>query len=179
LDVVTFPINDVVLLKPKIYGDHRGFFLETYHRTRYREAGIACDFVQDNHSRSVKGTLRGLHYQVNKVQAKLVSCIEGEIFDVAVDIRPESPTFGQWAGAVLSAENHHQLFVPEGFAHGFQVLGESAQVVYKCSDFYSPADERGLLWNDPQLGIEWPGEHPVVLSEKDRKNPPFAQIRLD
>ena len=167
------------MIMPKVFGDHRGFFLETYHTRRYKEAGIACDFVQDNHSQSVKGTLRGLHYQVNRVQAKLVSCIMGEVWDVAVDIRPESPTYGQWVGVVLSEENHHQLFVPEGFAHGFQVLSDGAQILYKCSDFYSPPDERGILWSDPDLAIDWPDKGTPVLSEKDAVNPRFRDLHHD
>ncbi len=179
MDVETYPIEGVRLIKPRVFGDHRGFFIETYSRRRYRDAGITCDFVQDNHSESIRGTVRGLHYQVNRVQAKLVSCIAGEVFDVAVDIRPDSPTYGKWVGAILSAENHHQLFLPEGFAHGFQVLGDSAQLVYKCSDFYSPADERGILWDDPELAIDWPGSAPPVLSDKDKANPPFRQLKLD
>ena len=178
MEVRTFPIEGVLLIVPRIFGDHRGFFLESYNEERYKEAGITCDFVQDNHSKSVKGTLRGLHYQVNKAQDKLVRCTQGEVYDVAVDIRPESPTYGQWVGALLSAENHHQLFVPKGFAHGFKVLSETAEFLYKCSDFYSPQDERGLMWNDPDLAIDWPGDGEPLLSDKDARNPLFQDIRL-
>jgi dTDP-4-dehydrorhamnose 3,5-epimerase len=178
LEIETFDIDGVVLVKPKVFRDHRGFFLETYHRENYVAAGITCAFVQDNHSKSVRGTLRGLHYQVNKVQAKLVRAVRGRIFDVAVDIRPESPTFGRWVGAELTEVNHHQLFVPEGFAHGFQVLSETAEITYKCSDFYSPTDERGILWSDPDLAVLWPGDVTPILSDRDKGNPLFRDMRL-
>ena len=171
METKRYDIEGVALVKPRVFKDHRGFFLETYNREAFHKAGITCEFVQDNHSKSVKGTLRGLHYQVNKVQAKLVRCISGSIFDVAVDIRPGSPTYGQWIGEVLDSENHHQLFVPEGFAHGFQVLSETAEITYKCSNLYSPKDERGLMWSDPDLAIQWPGGNNPVLSDKDLKNP--------
>ncbi|MDJ0841450.1 MAG: dTDP-4-dehydrorhamnose 3,5-epimerase [Acidobacteriota bacterium] len=179
MEVRTYHIEGVRLIIPKVFRDHRGFFLESFNQQRFQEAGIPCDFVQDNHSRSVKGTLRGLHYQVNKAQDKLVRCTQGEVWDVAVDIRPDSPTYGQWVGEFLTAENMHQLFVPKGFAHGFQVLSETAEIQYKCTDFYSPPDDRGLLWNDPDLAIDWPGKDEPVLSAKDRENPTFKNIRLD
>ena len=173
LEVKTYPIEGLKLVKPKVFRDARGFFLEAYNQSAFEAIGIDCFFVQDNHSQSVKNTLRGLHFQVKQAQDKLVRVVQGEIFDVAVDLRPDSRTFGQWEGVVLSAENHLQFFVPKGFAHGFQVLSDTASVIYKCSDFYSPQDERGLLWSDPDLDIAWPGKGPPTLSEKDRNNPTF------
>jgi len=149
-------LPEVVLVEPDVYRDDRGFLLETYHAEKYRAGGIDCVFVQDNHSRSVRGTLRGLHAQWQRPQGKLLRVIHGEIFDVAVDIRRGSPTFGKWAGEVLSSANRRQMFVPGGFAHGFLVTSETAEILYKCSDFYAPAEERGVLWNDPKVGIEWP-----------------------
>lgn len=162
------PLPGVVLVEPRVFRDDRGFFLETYHAERYREGGIGEPFVQDNHSRSGRGILRGLHAQRQFPQGKLVRCVEGEIWDVAVDIRVGSPTFKQWFGVTLSAENFHQLYVPPGFAHGFCVLSEIAQVEYKCTDVYHPEDELGLVWNDPDLGIQWPVTEPT-LSNKDRE----------
>jgi dTDP-4-dehydrorhamnose 3,5-epimerase len=162
-------IPDVILIEPKVFGDHRGFFLETYQANRYSEAGIPHKFVQDNHAGSLQGTLRGLHYQIRFSQGKLVRVVSGEIFDVGVDIRRSSPTFGQWAGALLSAENKHQLWVPPGFAHGYYVVSEWAEVEYKVTDIYAPEWERTILWNDPDIGIEWPiltGTLPL-LSAKD------------
>lgn len=159
----------VVLVEPRVFIDDRGFFLETYHAERYASAGIVESFVQDNHSRSVEGTLRGLHAQVARPQGKLVRAVEGSIFDVAVDIRRGSPTFGQWFGAILSSENFHQLYVPPGYAHGFYVVAGPAQVEYKCTDFYEPSAEISIRWDDPQIGIEWPiprGKTPI-LSAKD------------
>ncbi len=164
-------IKDVLLVEPRVRGDERGFFMETYHQEKYRQAGISADFVQDNHSASVKGCLRGLHYQIHHAQGKLVRVAVGEIFDVAVDLRQSSPTFGQWVGETLSAENKHQLWLPAGFAHGFYVLSEGAEVLYKATDFYAPEWERTLLWNDPQLAIDWPldAAAPLILSEKDAR----------
>lgn len=163
----------VLLLEPKVFGDARGFFMETYHAEKFRELGIDCDFVQDNHSLSRRGTLRGLHYQLENPQAKLCRVIRGEVLDVAVDIRAGSPHFGKWVSAILSAENKRQIFVPRGFAHGFFVLSDQAEFLYKCDAFYSPAAERGVLWNDPALGIDWqiPDGMEILLSEKDRVNP--------
>ncbi len=161
------PIEGVLLVKPDVYGDARGFFMETFHENRYRESGIERRFVQDNLSFSVKNTVRGLHFQVTRPQAKLVQVYQGEIFDVAVDIRPGSPTFGKWTGIRLSGENHWQLFLPEGFAHGFCVVSETALVSYKCSRYYQPEDEGGILWSDPDIGIDWPTDEPVI-SKKDR-----------
>jgi dTDP-4-dehydrorhamnose 3,5-epimerase len=156
----------VKLIIPDVFGDARGFFQETYHAGKYRAAGIDVNFVQDNWSHSTKGTLRGLHYQLPNPQDKLVWAVRGEIFDVAVDVRRSSPTFGKWVGAVLSAENHHQFFVPAGFAHGFCVLSDEADFMYKCSSYYSPKDEKGIAWSDPELNIPWPVTSPI-LSKRD------------
>lgn len=171
-------IEGLVLVVPKIFGDHRGYFMEAYNQREFHAGGITCEFVQDNQSQSQKNTLRGLHYQVNHWQAKLVRCLKGEIFDVAVDIRKGSPTYGQWRGALLTEENKHALFVPEGFAHGFSVLSDSAEVLYKCSNFYSPQDERGLMWNDPALAIDWRLDSEPILSDKDKHYPAFEHIQL-
>ncbi|WP_315808111.1 dTDP-4-dehydrorhamnose 3,5-epimerase [Pseudomonas sp. C9-3] len=162
-------IPDVVLFEPRVFGDERGFFFESFNQKVFDEVvGRPVTFVQDNHSRSIKGVLRGLHYQVQQPQGKLVRVVQGEVFDVAVDIRRGSPTFGQWVGAHLSADNKHQLWVPEGFAHGFVVLSDTAEFLYKTTDYYAPAHERCIAWNDPQIGIEWPIEGEPQLSPKDR-----------
>jgi dTDP-4-dehydrorhamnose 3,5-epimerase len=167
-------LPEILVIEPRVFRDDRGFFVETYHAPRYRAAGIDVAFVQDNHSRSTRGTLRGLHWQVApRAQAKLIRVLAGEILDVAVDIREESPTCGRWTAVALSADNFRQLFVPVGFAHGFLVLSDVADVEYKCSDVYDPAAERGLMWNDPALGIAWPVTDPV-LSARDQTHPPFA-----
>ncbi len=166
----------VIMVEPAVHGDERGFFVETYHEERYVEGGIAERFVQDNHSKSKRGTLRGLHAQLKKPQGKLVRAVEGEIFDVAVDVRRGSPTFGRWVGEVLSAANFRQLYVPPGFVHGFFVLSESAQVVYKVTAFYDRADEYGVAWNDPDVGIEWPIKDPL-LSDKDRALPRLREMK--
>lgn len=168
------PLPGVIVVEPKVFRDHRGFFVETYQAERYRDAGIAESFVQDNHSSSVAGTLRGLHAQLAHPQGKLVRAIEGEIFDVAVDIRRGSPTFGLWVGEMLTSDNFRQLYVPPGFAHGFAVVSERAQVEYKCTDFYAPGDELSIRWDDPQIGIEWPIDAPT-LSDKDRDAPLLAE----
>lgn len=168
----------VIVVEPKVYGDARGFFMETYKRDDFVKGGITALFVQDNQSHSVKGVIRGLHFQKRFPQAKLIRVLAGRIFDVAVDLRPESPTYGQWDGVVLSAENRRQVFIPRGFAHGFRVLSEVADIAYKCDDVWHPEDEGGLMWDDPALGIEWPaveGEtmfdvRSVVLSEKDQRH---------
>ncbi len=159
-------LDGVILVEPTVHGDDRGFFLETYHREKYTRGGIAETFVQDNHSRSKQGTLRGLHAQRNNPQGKLVRAVEGEIFDVAVDVRRGSPTFGQWVGEMLTAENFRQLYVPAGFIHGFCVVSESAQVEYKCTALYDQEDEYSVAWNDPDIGIEWPIATPL-LSARD------------
>jgi dTDP-4-dehydrorhamnose 3,5-epimerase len=168
-------IPDVVLIRPKVFGDARGFFLETWEERKFETGGIDARFVQDNHSRSARHTLRGLHYQIQRPQGKLVRVVTGAVFDVAVDIRRSSPTFGRWVGVTLSAENHHMLWVPPGFAHGFVVLSESADFIYRCTDFYAPQFERAIQWNDPDLKVEWPlpeGTTPV-LSAKDAIAPRF------
>jgi dTDP-4-dehydrorhamnose 3,5-epimerase len=173
-------IQDVMIIEPKVFEDERGFILETYQSMQFAQAGIQVNFVQDNHSGSRQGSLRGLHYQIRHPQAKLVRVIAGEIFDVAVDLRRSSPTFGRWVGAKLSAENKRQMWVPVGFAHGFYVLSEWAEVIYKASDYYAPEYERTLLWNDPALGIEWPliDECPPILSARDMRGLPLSQAEL-
>lgn len=178
MDVIETKLPGLLLIKPDVFQDERGFFFESYNYRRYAAHGIDSQFVQDNHSRSIKNTLRGLHYQVNPGQAKLVRVIVGEVFDVAVDIRQGSPTYGQWHGQILSSENKLQLFIPVGFAHGFCVLSEIAEFEYKCSSYYSPADERGIIWNDPEIAIEWPCSKPI-LSAKDSNLPGFHQIAPD
>jgi dTDP-4-dehydrorhamnose 3,5-epimerase len=167
----------VIVIEPDVFEDSRGYFLETYHAKKYADAGISGPFVQDNFSRSIRGTLRGLHYQRSRAQGKLVSVPDGVVFDVAVDIRPGSPTFGQWVGMELSAENKRQLYIPSGFAHGFCVLSEVAAFAYKCTDFYVPQDEGGILWNDPAIGISWPVSVPL-LSAKDQAYKHLADIPL-
>jgi dTDP-4-dehydrorhamnose 3,5-epimerase len=171
-------IPGVIVIEPQVFRDERGFFLESFHQQKYREGGIDANFVQDNHSKSVKGTLRGLHAQLQRPQGKLIRVIEGEIYDVAVDIRRGSPHFGQWVGAWLSAENFRQIYIPPGFAHGFCVTSEIAQVEYKCTDFYDPASEISVQWNDPELKINWPLEeiHSPILSKKDIAAKPLRQL---
>ena len=165
----------VLLIDPDVYRDARGFFLESFHTEKYRSIGISERFVQDNHSRSVRGTIRGLHLQVGRPQAKLIRVVRGEIFDVAVDVRIGSPTFGRWVGVTLSSDSFQQCFVPQGFAHGFGVRSEFAEVEYKCTDFYDPAAEIGIAWDDPAIGIAWNVEQPL-LSDKDRRNPKLATL---
>lgn len=173
MKVVQTALPGVLVLEPAVHGDGRGHFLETWNRPRYREAGVPADFVQSNQARSRRGVLRGLHYQTGRPQAKLVWAVSGEVLDVAVDIRRSSPFFGRWVGVTLSGENHHQIFVPEGFAHGYCVLSESAELAYLCSDTYWPPGDRGVRWDDPALGIAWPpGEK--LLSAKDRALPLLA-----
>jgi dTDP-4-dehydrorhamnose 3,5-epimerase len=168
-------LDGVVLVEPPVFRDGRGHFLETYHAEKYRQHGIPDRFVQDNHSRSAANVLRGLHAQRRRPQGKLVRCVEGEIWDVAVDLRKDSPTFGRWVGEALSGENFRQLWVPPGFAHGFCVLRAPALVEYKCTDFYDRDDEIGVVWNDPRLAIDWPLESPLV-SEKDRALPVLGEL---
>ena len=170
-------LEGVILCVPEVFRDSRGFFVETYHASKYMDGGVRAVFVQDNRSRSSHGVLRGLHYQLHKPQAKLVSCVRGEIYDVAVDIRKGSPTFGKWSAAVLSESNHHQLFIPGSFAHGFCVLSESAEIMYKCSEFYDPRDDRGIRWSDPALKIGWPIADPA-LSSKDAIQPFLEDAEL-
>jgi dTDP-4-dehydrorhamnose 3,5-epimerase len=164
----------VILIEPDVHKDSRGFFLETYHQRKYQDGGIPGDFVQDNHSHSIRGTLRGLHAQRRRPQAKLVRAVEGEMFDVAVDIRRGSPTFGQWVGVTLSGDNFRQLYIPPGFAHGFCVLSDRVHVEYKCTDFYDASDELAIAWNDPAIGIAWPIAEPLV-SGKDAQAPRLAE----
>jgi len=171
-------LEDVKIIDPAVFGDARGYFMESYHRQRYVDAGIETIFVQDNLSFSVQGTLRGLHYQLPHAQAKLIQVLQGEVFDVAVDIRRGSPTFGQWTGVVLSSENQRQLFIPGGFAHGFCLLSKTALFTYKCSDYYHPECEGGILWCDPGIGIDWPIDRPL-LSEKDRKYRKLHEIPVE
>jgi len=178
LECSSSAIPSIILVEPKVFEDERGFFLETYHLKKYRSKGIAPVFVQDNHSRSQKGTLRGLHYQLKNPQGKLVYVVTGEIFDVAVDIRRGSPSFGQWCGAILSESNKHQMYLPEGFAHGFCVLSETADVMYKCTDLFDPTDEYGIVWNDPTAAIDWPIDDPV-LSSRDSQNPRLADVPVE
>lgn len=168
-------IPDVILIEPQVFGDERGFFMETWHREKFAAAGIEAAFVQDNLSRSERGTLRGLHYQIQQPQGKLARVHAGAVFDVAVDIRRRSPTFGQWVGVQLSAENKHALWVPPGFAHGFYVLEGPALFSYRCTDFYAPEHERTIRWDDPEIGVAWPGvtETPPILSAKDERGVPF------
>ncbi len=171
-------IPGVLLIEPDVFKDDRGFFLETFHKDKYADLGFHKVFVQDNHSHSERGTLRGLHYQLKHPQAKLVYVVRGEIFDIAVDIRQGSPTFGRWTRSILSEENKHQLFIPEGFAHGFCVLSQTADVMYKCTDLYAPKDEYGIIWSDPTIGIDWPIDDPI-LSEKDSRYPVLKDILED
>ncbi len=175
MKVETTALDGVLIVEPDLFQDKRGFFFETFNRKRYAEAGIDRVFVQDNLSFSTKGTLRGLHFQISHPQAKLVQVVEGEVFDVAVDIRKGSPTFGKWAGTHLSGDNKIQFFIPEGFAHGFAVLSETALFMYKCSALYDPADEGGIIWSDPEIAIDWPVTDPVV-SEKDQRYPRLAEL---
>ena len=175
MKVIETALPGVLIFEPKAFGDSRGFFLETFQLERYQEAGLTLPFVQDNHSRSTKGVLRGLHFQINHPQGKLVSCSRGAVYDVAVDINPDSPTCGQYVGVELNDENHRQLWVPPGYAHGFCVLSEIADFQYKCTDFYHPNDEGGVMWNDPEIGIEWPIDEPL-LSDKDKLHPSLKEL---
>jgi len=174
--IIPTDLSEVLIVEPDVIRDDRGFFLETYHADRYREHGIDGPFVQDNHSRSVARTLRGLHLQLRRPQGKLIRVIEGEVYDVAVDVRRGSPTFGNWVAVTLSAENFKQCYVPPGFAHGFCVLSPVAQVEYKCTDIYDPGGEIGIAWNDPQLAITWPIADPI-LSARDRRHPVLADVQ--
>ena len=172
------PLEGVVIIEPDVYRDERGYFMETWNRERYAAVGLDVSFVQDNVSRSKNGVLRGMHFQVApRGQGKLVSVLEGEIYDVAVDLRADSPTFARWFGTHLSGENRRQLYIPEGFAHGFVVTGETALVLYKCTEIYSPEHERSLAWDDPEIGIEWPVAEPL-LSPKDRAAPRLSELAM-
>lgn len=172
------PIEGVYIIDAKAYGDDRGYFMETYKKPDFDAAGLCYDFVQDNQSSSKKGVLRGLHFQINHPQAKLVRVISGKVFDVAVDLRSGSSTYGKWVGEILSAENHRQLMIPRGFAHGFMVLSDYAEFTYKCDDVYHPGDEGGIIWNDPDIAVSWPEMQNIILSDKDRNNPRFKDIMV-
>lgn len=172
-------IDGVYIITPKLFGDNRGYFMETYSQTAFAEAGLNYDFVQDNQSSSKKGVLRGLHFQKTHPQAKLVRVLKGEVFDVAVDLRDGSPTYGQWVGARLSEENHQQLMIPRGFAHGFLVLSGYAEFAYKCDDVYHPEDEGGIMYNDPDVAVDWPKlDCDLILSDKDQKHPTLAESKI-
>jgi len=179
MKVIETSIPEVLILEPKVFGDERGFFYESFNAAAFEEAtGLKRQFVQDNHSKSQRGVLRGLHYQIQQPQGKLVRVVAGEVFDVAVDLRKSSPSFGHWVGTHLSAQNQRQLWVPEGFAHGFVVLSESAEFLYKTTDYYAPAHERSLLWNDPELGIQWPISEAPQLSKKDVEGKRLSEAEL-
>ena len=179
MNVIKTAIPDVLIMEPKVFGDSRGFFYESFNQKAFNSAtGLNVSFVQDNHSRSAKGVLRGLHYQIQQTQGKLVRVVKGAVFDVAVDLRKSSSTFGLWVGVELSEENHRQLWIPAGFAHGFLVLTDSAEFLYKTTDYYAPEYERSLLWNDPALGIKWPIQSEPQLSEKDRQGQLLASAEI-
>ena len=179
MKVIKSDIPDVLIIEPDVFGDDRGFFFESYNKRDFEEAtGLSVDFVQDNHSRSAKGVLRGLHYQIKQAQGKLVRVCSGEVFDVVVDIRKSSATFGQWTGARLSAENKRQVWVPPGFAHGFVVLSDTADFLYKTTDYYAPEHEHCIKWNDPQLGIDWQYAGMPIVSEKDARGVPFREAAV-
>ena len=171
-------IKDVYIVEPKVFGDNRGYFMETYRKEDFDKAGLKYNFVQDNQSKSKKGVLRGLHYQKTFPQAKLVRVISGEVFDVAVDLRKNSPTYGEWVGEILSSENKKMLMIPRGFAHGFMVLSETAEFIYKCDEVYHPEDEGGIMWNDPDVGVKWPSDIEPLLSEKDQKHPSLKESKI-
>ena len=177
MEFIKTEIPDIIIIVPNVIEDHRGFFMETYQIEKYRIGEIDSTFVQDNYVKSVKNTLRGLHFQMEYPQAKLLRCLRGKIFDVAVDIRKDSPYLGKWIGKELSEENKNQMYIPAGFAHGYYVMSEIAEITYKCSEIYHPEDEQGICWDDPNIGIEWPGTNPI-MSEKDRQLP-FLNTILD
>lgn len=174
-------IDGVIIIEPTVFGDERGYFMETYQKEEFKQLGLDVDFVQDNQSSSHKGVLRGLHFQYTQPQGKLVRVISGEVFDVAVDLRKDSPTYGKWEGVTLSAENKKQFYIPPGFAHGFVVLSDSAEFTYKCTDYYKADDEGGIQWDDPEIGINWPIDDidEIILSEKDKKWKPLSQTKTD
>src|SRR5208337_5074255 len=178
LEIIETSLPGVLLVKPRVFGDARGFFMETYRENVLAAGGITERFVQDNHSRSSRGVLRGLHYQLRRPQAKLCRVTHGEVLDIAVDIRLGSPSFGKWVSVLLSGENHLQIYIPKGYAHGFSVVSETAALLYKCSDYYDASDDRGVLWNDPEIGIDWQTPSPI-LSDKDKRYLPLAQIARD
>lgn len=178
MQVIATAIPDVLIIEPKVFGDERGFFFESFNAEHFRaKTGLALEFVQDNHSKSQKGVLRGLHFQLPpKAQGKLVRVVSGAVFDVALDIRKDSPSYRRWVGQVLSSENRRQLWIPPGLAHGFLTLSDSAEVLYKTTDYYSPVHERAIAWNDPELAIDWPLDGAPLLSSKDQAAPPFSEV---
>ena len=177
IEIEKTPLSGVVIVKNRVFADDRGFFMETYNQKRFDSVGLPSNFVQDNHSRSTKGVVRGLHYQFPLWQGKLVRVLSGAIYDVAVDIRPDSTTYGQWYGVELNDENHLQLYIPPGFAHGFATLSDSADVTYKCTSMYKAEDDAGIAWNDPDIGVDWPVDDPIV-SDKDANAPRLSQIQI-
>lgn len=178
MELIKTEIEGVYILEPKVFGDNRGYFMETYNENEFKRLGLNYNFVQDNQSRSKKGVLRGLHFQKTYPQAKLVRVLEGEVFDVAVDLRKDSPTYGKWVGVILSEENKRQFMIPRGFAHGFVVLSETATFTYKCDEFYHPEDEGGIMWNDKDVGIIWPMDYEPLLSEKDKLHPSLKDSKI-
>ena len=172
-------IKDLYIIEPQVFGDHRGYFMETYSQREFEKAGLNYNFVQDNQSSSRKGVLRGMHFQKTYQQAKLVRAIKGEVFDVAIDLRKDSVTYGKWFGVLLTEENKKQFLIPRGFAHGFLVVSDYAEFAYKCDEFYHPEDEGGLMYNDPDINIQWPNVSEYILSEKDKKHPPFKHYNKD
>lgn len=179
MNFIKTEIEGVYIIEPKVFGDNRGYFMECYNENVFKAAGLNYKFVQDNESKSKKSVLRGLHFQKTYPQAKLVRVLEGEVFDVAVDLRKDSPTYGKWVGVILSSENKRQFMIPRGFAHGFVVLSETATFTYKCDEFYHPEDEGGIMWNDPLVDIKWPIEGEVLLSEKDKKHPLLKDSKIE
>ena len=172
-------IEGVYVIEPKVFGENRGYFMETYNKSDFDKAGLEYNFVQDNQSKSKRGVLRGLHFQTKHLQAKLVRVVSGEVFDVAVDLRKGSKTYGKWTGVILSEENKKMFMIPRGFAHGFVVLSDTAEFTYKCDEFYHPEDEGGIMWNDPEINIKWPFEGEVILSEKDQHRLPLSQAKIE
>ena len=178
MELIKTEIEGVFILEPKVFGDNRGYFMETYNENEFKRLGLNYNFVQDNQSKSKKGVLRGLHFQKTYPQAKLVRVLDGEVFDVAVDLRKDSPTYGKWVGVILSSENKRQFMIPRGFAHGFVVLSETATFTYKCDEFYHPEDEGGIMWNDKDVGIDWPLSEEPLLSEKDKNHPSLKESKI-
>lgn len=178
MELIKTEIEGVFILEPKVFGDNRGYFMETYNENEFKRLGLNYNFVQDNQSKSKKGVLRGLHFQKTYPQAKLVRVLDGEVFDVAVDLRKDSPTYGKWVGVILSSENKRQFMIPRGFAHGFVVLSETATFTYKCDEFYHPEDEGGIMWNDKDVGIDWPLDEEPLLSEKDKNHPSLKESKI-
>ena len=179
MNFIKTEIEGLYIIEPKIFGDNRGYFFESYNEAEFKANGLNYKFVQDNESKSKKGVLRGLHFQKTYPQAKLVRVLDGEVFDVAVDLRKDSKTYGKWVGVILSSENKRQFMIPRGFAHGFIVLSETATFTYKCDEFYHPEDEGGLMYNDPDIGVSWPFDGEVILSEKDKKHPLLKDVKIE